>query len=281
MRYPPPFLHFIDFPLGTLHICLVLAAYKTLQFNLMKNSIFWLLTGISMLIYFLLYGHSVIQSVFFICFLLPTAFLTSTFLTEILIPNYFITKRYFYFGLYLVYSIIISLFFQNLIVIISLLVFSAFQTNNFNFLTIDVFNLNLCIYIIALLYAFTHLLSINNQKEIRIKDLEETLDNQSPKSIVIRYKRQNYPILEADIIVIESLADYVKIKTTRDDIITKMTISSLDEMLSSRFIRTHRSFVINVDYVSSYNKEAITLGERTIPISRNYKKSTLAILETM
>lgn len=56
-------------------------------------------------------------------------------------------------------------------------------------------------------------------------------NNTSHAFITVRADRKNLKIALDDILYIESLKDYIKIVTTSKDIITKQSISSLEDTL--------------------------------------------------
>ena len=82
-----------------------------------------------------------------------------------------------------------------------------------------------------------------------------------------------------DILYIESLKDYVKVKTAEKDIVTYQKISYLEEKLpDEKFIRIHRSFIIAVDKIKSFNTTFIDIGNEEIPIGRLYKTEVMKAL---
>ncbi|MBT1687648.1 LytR/AlgR family response regulator transcription factor [Dawidia soli] len=83
----------------------------------------------------------------------------------------------------------------------------------------------------------------------------------------------------ADILYIESIKDYVKVRTPDREIITQQKISYLEESLPREtFLRIHRSFIINVDRVDAYSATEIEIGKHSLPIGRNYKQDVLDTL---
>jgi DNA-binding LytR/AlgR family response regulator len=71
-----------------------------------------------------------------------------------------------------------------------------------------------------------------------------------------------------DILYIEGFSDYVKIITTSKTLITKQLISTLEETLPKEiFIRIHRSFIISINKINSYNADIIVIGNAE---TRNY-----------
>ncbi|MBL0743558.1 LytR/AlgR family response regulator transcription factor [Chryseolinea lacunae] len=83
----------------------------------------------------------------------------------------------------------------------------------------------------------------------------------------------------ADVLFIESIKDYVKVKTGEREIITQQKISYLEESLPRhQFLRIHRSFIINIDKIDAYSATDIEIGKHTIPIGRNYKNDVMKAL---
>ncbi len=82
-----------------------------------------------------------------------------------------------------------------------------------------------------------------------------------------------------DVLYIESIKDYVKVKTGEKEIITQQKISYLEESLPrEQFLRIHRSFIVNVDKIDAYSATDIEIGKHSIPIGRNYKNDVLKVL---
>lgn len=77
---------------------------------------------------------------------------------------------------------------------------------------------------------------------------------------------------------VESMREYVYIHSDDEKIITKMGIGEFEKLLPAYFLRTHRSYVVNVDKISAYNAEEIFVGKTSIPIGTNYKKQVWTLL---
>ncbi|WP_333820558.1 LytR/AlgR family response regulator transcription factor [Ohtaekwangia sp.] len=83
----------------------------------------------------------------------------------------------------------------------------------------------------------------------------------------------------ADILYIESIKDYVKVKTSEKEIITQQKISYLEESLPrEQFLRIHRSFIVNVDQIDAYSATDVEIGKHFVPIGRNYKNDVMKVL---
>ena len=83
----------------------------------------------------------------------------------------------------------------------------------------------------------------------------------------------------AAVLYIESIKDYVKVRTDEKEIITQQKISYLEESLPSRqFLRIHRSFIVNIDKIDAYSATDVEIGKHSIPIGRNYKNDVMKVL---
>jgi DNA-binding LytR/AlgR family response regulator len=83
----------------------------------------------------------------------------------------------------------------------------------------------------------------------------------------------------ADVLYIESVKDYVKVKTGEKEIVTQQKISYLEESLPrEQFLRIHRSFIVNLEKIDAYSATDVEIGKHSIPIGRNYKNDVMKIL---
>jgi len=109
---------------------------------------------------------------------------------------------------------------------------------------------------------------------------ENTFNTAQSDYLVVRSERKMVKINFEDIILIESLSDYLKIRTTTKTIITRETISNIETKLpKKKFVRVHRSFIVSISFISSYTAEYVEIKKETISISRSYKDSFFRIME--
>ncbi|WP_400079276.1 LytR/AlgR family response regulator transcription factor [Winogradskyella sp. R77965] len=130
--------------------------------------------------------------------------------------------------------------------------------------------------------AFERLLkAVNRYFEINTESKEVELKTTENNSFI--FVRSNRRMLKVDfnsILYIESYSDYIKIHLKDNTIVTRETISAMEAKLPKRnFIRIHRSYIIALSKIQSFNSEGITLNRRTLPFSRSYKKEVLKLLE--
>lgn len=96
-----------------------------------------------------------------------------------------------------------------------------------------------------------------------------------PDFMFVRSEYENVKINFSDILFIEGLKDYVKIYTTDNKFtLTLISLIKLENLLSTKgFARIHRSYIINIKYVKSIQKNKVLLADKRIPISESYKNS--------
>jgi DNA-binding LytR/AlgR family response regulator len=104
-------------------------------------------------------------------------------------------------------------------------------------------------------------------------ELNTDQQNNSQNAFInLRADRKNLKIPLDDILYVESLKDYIKVVTTAKNIITKQSISSLEEILpANNFLRIHRSFIVAVNKIESFTADTIEIAKHELPISRMYR----------
>ena len=98
--------------------------------------------------------------------------------------------------------------------------------------------------------------------------------------IFIREDRKQVKLILESILYIESLKDYIKIHLANETHTIKHSITAFHELLDTRFLRIHRSFIINVDKITAYTKHDIEIGKIEIPIGESYKQSVFDFFKT-
>lgn len=85
-----------------------------------------------------------------------------------------------------------------------------------------------------------------------------------------------------DILYIEGLKDYIKvfIKGEPKPILSLNSIKALEQKLpDDRFMRVHRSFIVNLEQIDTIERSRIVFGKEYIPISDQYKEKFQAYLD--
>lgn len=80
----------------------------------------------------------------------------------------------------------------------------------------------------------------------------------------------------AKILFVEALADYVIIQTEQKKHIVHFTMKGLASRLPENvFVRTHRSYIVNLDKIEALEDNSLLIGEKYIPIGASYKEALI------
>ena len=99
---------------------------------------------------------------------------------------------------------------------------------------------------------------------------------EEPTSIFVKSEYKLLQINLDDIRYIEGLKDYVKIYTEQSPhpILSLMNMKAIEQMLpASRFIRGHRSFIVQKSKIREIERNRIVFGDVYIPIGDSYKQA--------
>ncbi|RGM45646.1 MULTISPECIES: LytR/AlgR family response regulator transcription factor [Bacteroides] len=109
---------------------------------------------------------------------------------------------------------------------------------------------------------------------------------QQPKEVIESiFVKSDYKLVQVElknILYIEGLKDYVKIyeENTPKPILSLMSMKAMEELLpASRFMRVHRSYIVQKDKIRIIDRGRIVFGKSYIPISDSYKQVFQDFLE--
>lgn len=106
---------------------------------------------------------------------------------------------------------------------------------------------------------------------ISIKGQQSTQEFKQTPHVFLKVEKKLVKILLEDILYIESLKDYIRVRTIEGMYMSHKSLSSISEELpSENFIRIHKSYTIAIDKVKSIEGNLVEIGEKRVPIGRNY-----------
>lgn len=93
--------------------------------------------------------------------------------------------------------------------------------------------------------------------------------------IFVKSNLKNRKVMLSKLKYIEALGDYVKFVTEKDSFVVLATMKSFENQLPpDKFLRIHKSYIVNLDKIERYNSRNIEIDKQQIPLSR-HKKSEL------
>lgn len=118
----------------------------------------------------------------------------------------------------------------------------------------------------------------------KAKELIELRQNKAAEEghLLVKYNYQWQKIAYKDIEYIEALDDYIKIVMQPRPMLVHMSMKVADEKLpSEKFVRVHRSYIVALDKITSWNKNTIMIQGKSIPVSYTYQKQVQDILNNL
>ena len=123
---------------------------------------------------------------------------------------------------------------------------------------------------------------IDRAKLFSVLDKAARLLSKNERSISLEQKGEVYLVPLREIRFIEVSGNYVSVhaKTT---LTVKKTLAELEKLLDDRFVRTGRSFIVNLTYVRRITKTDVFLStDECVPLSRGmYEAINRALIERM
>lgn len=119
------------------------------------------------------------------------------------------------------------------------------------------------------------------KRAIELHKLRHEVTEEEGDYIFIKSNLKKLKVYTSKIKWIEAYGDYVKVVTDEDSNLVLSTMKSFENDLSKdRFLRVHKSFIVNIDKIERFNSKFAEIGVTKIPLSRNKKddlKKALAI----
>jgi two-component system, LytTR family, response regulator LytT len=115
------------------------------------------------------------------------------------------------------------------------------------------------------------------QKAQRLIRLEKGALDQIESNNEFLFFKSDYKVKRInfnDILYIEGLKDYVKVFTVNSEkpVLSLSTMKLLESKLpGSKFMRVHRSFIVNLEKIDTIDRSRIVFGKTYIPVSDQYK----------
>lgn len=147
---------------------------------------------------------------------------------------------------------------------------------------IEGFELDVVDYLLKPITFSRFLKAVN--KYFQISEKETQSINSVPTAveepyIYVKENKRMVRLLVNSILYIEGLNEYVKIHTTDKKIVTKTSMSVLEEMLpDQKFLRVHKSYIVALRKIEAFTATWIELGGKELPIGRSYKNKVAEAL---
>lgn len=120
------------------------------------------------------------------------------------------------------------------------------------------------------------------KKATELHALRYDIPQEQGESIVIKSNLKKLKIYLSKIKWIEAYGDYIKVVTDDETHLVLSTMKGFEkELPEGKFIRVHKSFIINLSRVEKFNNKFIEIGTTKIPLSRNKKEEIIKAIKSI
>ena len=115
------------------------------------------------------------------------------------------------------------------------------------------------------------------QHKLKVEDFDT-----EGESIMIKSEHKKHKVFIKDIKWIEALGDYIKLVVEGDSFVILSTMKDFEKKLpEDKFLRIHKSYIVNLDKIERYSSKTVEIGESKIPLSRNQKTQLVEALKVL
>ena len=136
---------------------------------------------------------------------------------------------------------------------------------------VEGFELNVTDYLLKPI-EFERFLTAVNKVKTALGGKQKFYESSGIKDFIfINVRKKKIKILFSEIVYIESQREYVKIVTTKDHYLSKMSTHEIESLLpANMFKRIHRSFIVSINKIQSYTSKIVEVNGVSIPVGRGY-----------
>ena len=154
-------------------------------------------------------------------------------------------------------------------------------TTAFDRYAVESYKVNAVDYLLKPISYESFLHAANKALQLAETQNKQTKTKQGDRFFYVKSEYKLIRIMMDDILYIEGLKDYVKIRlsSTQKSVSCLMNMKTLEDYLPHpEFLRVHRSYIVNMKKVEAIDHLRIVFGDTLIPISDSYKDNVIQYL---
>lgn len=118
-----------------------------------------------------------------------------------------------------------------------------------------------------------------NQDDIQMVAVAPNEKMAEENFIYIKENKKVVKVYLSEIRYIEGLSEYVQVYTDKKKIITKTSLSQMEEKLPAEgFLRIHKSYIVATGKIEAFTANTIEIQGKELPIGRSFKNAVLNAL---
>jgi DNA-binding LytR/AlgR family response regulator len=142
---------------------------------------------------------------------------------------------------------------------------------------VEAYGLDVLDYLVKPISFERFLKACNKVKNLKgQKNLMPVQPNNSNDHFFIKCENQIEKVFYDDLLYAEALMNYTMLYTNSKKMMVYITIKGLEEQLpAEKFIRVHKSFIVNVNKIRSIEGNILDIGNEKITISQNLREKVI------
>ncbi len=123
------------------------------------------------------------------------------------------------------------------------------------------------------------------EKELLERREFDVADNQVLQikdSLFLKKDHHFERVLLKEILFLQADSNYCTVHTTSDRFVYSTVLKKIEaELPLNQFLRTHRSYVVNIHLVNGFEGNMLFIGEKKIPVSKTYRSDVFKLFHTI
>ncbi|MFY0687342.1 MAG: response regulator [Cyclobacteriaceae bacterium] len=117
-----------------------------------------------------------------------------------------------------------------------------------------------------------------NKHSQQLIENERSNNHQGDLPVFLKSGNRYEKVRVDDITYLEADGSYCKVMTKQKEFLIAGNLNSFNRQIgNNKFVRVHRSFVVNLNAVSGMDNDYIFVGDQSIPVGRSYKPEVKAV----
>lgn len=114
-------------------------------------------------------------------------------------------------------------------------------------------------------------------RRVRSSGIQEI--NHQKNVVLIKSGFETYRVETSSILYLMKEGNYMTYFTQGKKIIARETIQTALDKLPASFVQTHKSYIVNTQQITKYDKNKVVVEDTEIPISDSYREVFLSVVE--
>lgn len=114
---------------------------------------------------------------------------------------------------------------------------------------------------------------IKSLNKVNGRDRGQSVQDAPEDSLFVKVDGKLVRLELNDLQSIESLRDYVIFRTADHRFVVHSSLKNIEQKLENdeRFLKVHRSYIINLKWIKDVDDKSVVVGERVVPVSRSHR----------